>query len=1040
MSEPDRYATQVFQGAEQPPAMRYQALRPHARGGLGEVLVARDQELNREVALKQIQDRFADDASSRQRFVLEAEITGGLEHPGIVPVYGLGAYADGRPYYAMRFIRGQSLQEAAEAFHRAEQPRRDPGERTLELRKLLDRLIAVCNAIEYAHARGVVHRDLKPGNIMLGKFGETLVVDWGLAKLLDQKENETVEQIDERPLAPSSLAGTMPTQMGAAVGTPQYMSPEQAAGRLDLVGAASDVYSLGATLYYLLTGAPPFEAADLGALLQQVQRGEFRPPRQLNHSLPVELDAICRKAMALKPEDRYPSALALADDLEHWLADEPVSAYPESAVRRLGRWARRHRAWTLSGAAALLLISVVSATAAVWIDHERRRADENARLEAIARGEEAEQRKLAEQQARVANALRLAAQSREALSQSPQRSLLLAVAAVEISQRAEEPSRPEAHQMLRDALGQVGGRPLVGHQAALWKVAVSPDGRWLATGSGDQTARLWDLADADVKPRVLNHEGAVWAAAFSPDADWLATAGDDRVVRLWNLSDGQRSSQAMVLAGHSAVINSLAFSRDGRWLATASSDQTARLWDLKARQPAGAAKVLAGHESDVNVVAFSEDGRWLATAGDDHTARLWDLSADDPSQTSHVLRGHTGAILALAISADSHWLLTAGEDKTARVWNLAESAKLAAVLRGHEEAINAVAIAADSRTVATGSWDETVRVWDIGLDDPSQAVRVGRGHEEGVYCIALSPDGRWLASGSNDHTVRVWNLQNEQLGSDAVVLRGHEAEIRSLAITPDSRRVISAAGDTAARVWQLGKPDIAAPLLLDGHARAVLTSAISRDSRWLATGSADKTARLWKLTDEGAAEAAVLAGHEGGVWSVAFSPNGRWLATGSYDQTARLWRLTNDDPGASSIVLAGHSGPILMVAFSADDHWLATASADKTARLWNLRDQNPSASPIVLSGHADEITKAAFSPDHRWLITAGKDATARCWDLQSKNPAEHSIELRGHEGEISALAVSPDSRWCVTGGADGSVRVWNLDHDARSADASHSRL
>ncbi|HEX7450025.1 MAG TPA: serine/threonine-protein kinase [Pirellulales bacterium] len=248
MSEADRYATQVSPGAEQHPGIRYQALRPHAKGGLGEVLVARDEELNREVALKQIQDRFADDVSSRQRFVLEAEITGGLEHPGIVPVYGLGAYADGRPYYAMRFIRGQSLQEAAEAFHRAEQPGRDPGERTLELRKLLDRLIAVCNAIEYAHARGVVHRDLKPGNIMLGKFGETLVVDWGLAKLLGQPE--TIEPMGERPLAPSSLAGTMPTQMGAAVGTPQYMSPEQAAGRLDLVGVASDVYSLGATLYY----------------------------------------------------------------------------------------------------------------------------------------------------------------------------------------------------------------------------------------------------------------------------------------------------------------------------------------------------------------------------------------------------------------------------------------------------------------------------------------------------------------------------------------------------------------------------------------------------------------------------------------------------------------------------------------------------------------------------------------------------------------------------------------------------------------------
>ncbi|MGH7192517.1 MAG: protein kinase family protein, partial [Candidatus Saccharimonadales bacterium] len=388
-------------------------------------------------------------------------------------------------------------------------------------------------------------------------------------------------------------------------------------------GPASDIYSLGATLYFVLAGAPPFEAADLGALLQQVQRGEFRPPRQMNHTVPPELDAICRKAMALQAEDRYPSALTLAGDLEHWLADEPVSAYPESAARRLWRWARRHRSWTLSGAAALLLISVVSATAAVWIDHERRRADDNAQREAIARGQEAEQRKRAEHQARVANALRLAAQSREILTELPQRSLLLAVEAVEISRKAEETPRPEAQQMLRDALGEIGGRPLPGHRAALWTLAISRDGRWLVTGSGDQTARLWDLANDDAEPRVLRgHTGAIWAAAFSADGHWLATAGEDKTALLWSLSEGEPAGQAIILTGHSGPINALAFSADGRWLATASNDQSARLWDLSAQQPGESPKVLAGHAGDVNTVAFSHDGRWLATAGNDQTARL----------------------------------------------------------------------------------------------------------------------------------------------------------------------------------------------------------------------------------------------------------------------------------------------------------------------------------------------------------------------------------------------------------------------------------
>jgi serine/threonine-protein kinase len=353
-----------YLGSPTVPGGRFRVLRPHAQGGLGVVSVAMDEELHREVALKEIQERYASESEPRARFLLEAEITGSLEHPGIVPVYGLGHHPDGRPFYAMRFVRGESLKDAISRFHGdadasgamtgAAKAGAESLAHSVPFRRLLSRFLDVCNAIAYAHSRGVLHRDLKPGNILLGPFGETLVVDWGLAKVVGRSDDAPGPS-GEATLRPPSASAVGETVAGSVIGTPAYMSPEQAEGRLESLGPATDVYGLGITLYVVLTGRAPFDGENVAEILAKVRRGEFPRPSLVAPSVPKALEAVCLKAMVREQSDRYSNPRALAEDIEHWLADEPVAAYREPLPDRFGRWVRKHQTLVTSAAAVLFM-------------------------------------------------------------------------------------------------------------------------------------------------------------------------------------------------------------------------------------------------------------------------------------------------------------------------------------------------------------------------------------------------------------------------------------------------------------------------------------------------------------------------------------------------------------------------------------------------------------------------------------------------------------------------------------------------------------
>jgi WD40 repeat protein/serine/threonine protein kinase len=1175
---------------------RFRILRPHVKGGLGLVSVALDQELNREVALKEIQPRHADDQLSRERFVLEAEITGSLEHPGIVPVYALGQSPDGRPFYAMRFVKGDSLKEAIEAFHKPDNfNRKDPDARQLELRQLLGRFIDVCNAMEFAHSRGVLHRDLKPGNIMVGKYGETLVVDWGLAKIGGKKDLVS----DEATLRPSSaLSNSGQTQPGSAIGTPAYMSPEQAAGKLDEIGPASDIYSLGATLYHLLCGKAPFEKEELDRILAKVKRGEFAYPKSVVPDVSTTLEAICLKAMALKPSDRYPTARALVDDLESYLAGAPVSgilstkgraalvraletgdyrefslavtsfeqaldlwkenvaareglsearlAHAKCALRKgdfeLGlaivdqddpahgdeiaklraaqkeRDSRQKRLKSMRRAvAAFAAMILLGATVSAIFVNQQRKIAVDARDEAVksataaskamqealvardvaataqkeeelaklAAENERQARVATERQLRTATAERLAALSHTMRSESPEISILLGVESGRATRHDDEGLLPSSHQALLDALSGIGGRPLIGHQAAITSVAISPNNRWVVTASDDTTARIWDVTSDSpaANPYILRgHRDRITSIAITADSHWVVTAGEDNTARVWDLTAEDPAAKHSTLNAFSGI-QSLAVSPDNHWLLAGcarpvglaiwdvkTAPQAANAWYLDAA-PIGCSKVAIspdghwyvaasakdrslwvhhlttdgfvkpipalGHLDGITDLAISSDSHWLVTASADRTARVWELVAETPvmpAKESRVLSGHEGRISSVAISSNKRWVVTGSDDTTARVWDLNAATPVLGrrILNGHEAAINVVAISADSRWVLTGSADRTARVWDLAT--PGADPRILRGHHGAITALAVSSDSRWAITAGADGSARLWNLADDQAANPSILMAPRERLI-SLEIHDDHFWTIASDryAEQTVRVWDLGKHNTGAyPKALTGHEGPVTSAATSSNSRWLFTGSKDGTIRVWDLAAEDPAVGArVLRGQEGGITSLAINPDASRLVTASPDKTAWIWDLVANDHR----VLSGHGGPVNTVAISADGNRIVTGSDDKTARVWDLTAEEPASTARVLLGHSDRITSVAISPDSRWVAAGSADGTARAWNLDAPNGATNPILLLGHHDELTKIAISSDSQWLVTAGKDGAARIWDLGAEDPAASA-----
>ena len=997
------------------------------RGGIGAVFLAMDHHVGREVAVKELLEGVGGSLGSTPvgsaagtvsaaaaRFLREARITGQLQHPNIVPVHEIGQRADGTLYYTMKVVRGQTLRRALKGCD-------DLAARL----KYLGHVQDVCQAIAYAHHKGVIHRDIKPDNVMVGEFGETVVLDWGLAKT--RGKQDLYKRRLSRQLSVVSEPEVTHTVCGSAIGTPAYMSPEQAAGDIEAIDEQSDVWSLGAVLYELLTGRPPFVGDTSLAVIESVKTEALVPVRRRCPDAPPDLAAVADKALRRDKAQRYRSARQVADDIGAFQSGARVAAYEYNSWELLKRFIGKNIAVTaLVGA---LLASLVFGSVVIYGAYKDAvRAEHRARVESRRAKAASAQAEHNERLAHYNYALSMATRAQRHLATRNHLAARIYAAQSLVynpynphsPHRFSDPAKragPEAarrlarsHSVLYQATAHqrvTYRRTLWGHTSNVNDLRFSPDGRWLLSASWDSTARIWDPGNGRMVATLTSPAGTtdrLWAAAFSPCGKTLATGGTGKVVQLWDL--GKRRP-TLALRGHLSTVHAVAFSPDGKVLASASEDRTVRLWRITrsgTTDTPGAAdlRVLRGHEATVTGVAFSPDGQVVASASRDRTVRLWRV-VDGSAIRS--LTGHEDRVWSVAFSPDGKTLASASWDKTVRLWRVTDGTLLS-TLRGHQGPIYSVRFSADGRLVVSASGDHSVRLWSAR---DGQLLSTVKNNDDWAFSAALSPDGKTLASGNGDKNIKIWRVRAPK---GVFRLRGHTDTVFSLACSPDGKTLASGSGDRTLGLWRTADRRLLATLV--GHEGPVRFVAFSPDGKTLASASYDKTARLWDVARK--TLGFTLVGHVDRVYSLAFSPNGKHLATGSWDKTVRLWDART---GAGLSTSRAHSRRVWSVAFSPGGRTLLSAGFDRM--VWRYTGASFE-KKTAFHRSADQITSLCFSPDGKVVASASRDASIA---LREAATGKIVRRLLGHDLWVNRVRFSPDGRTILSGSDDRTARLWD---------------